>query len=149
MPALKKAKHEAVLQAFIADPERDGPAAYRKVYSKTSRHAAETGWSRLLKNVEFSARRAELEEKAADAAVERGVMSKEEVLLAISKHGRDGNMKALDLMGQHYRLFTQKLEIDDKSRIGERLDAALRRFTQARSHRTGNAGAAGAGRKSR
>lgn len=68
MAALKNAKHEAVAVAYIADPERIGWHAYAKVYPKSSRHAAETGWARLLKIVEFSARIAELTNAAAEAS---------------------------------------------------------------------------------
>lgn len=60
MPALANAKHEAVLQAFLADPKRIGWRAYKAVYPQSSRRAAETGWSRLLKKAEVDARLTEL-----------------------------------------------------------------------------------------
>jgi phage terminase small subunit len=69
MTTLANAKHEAVAQAYIADPERIGWRAYCQVYSKSSRLAAETSWSEFLKKPEFSARIAELAEQAADGAV--------------------------------------------------------------------------------
>ena len=68
MTTLANAKHEAVAQAFIADQERVGWRAYRAIYPKSSQHAAESGWARLLKIVEFSARIAELAEAAAEGA---------------------------------------------------------------------------------
>jgi hypothetical protein len=71
MPVLANAKHEAVAQAYVADPERIGWRAYRKVYPNSSRHAAETAWTRLLKIAEFSARLAELAEAAAQDAADR------------------------------------------------------------------------------
>jgi phage terminase small subunit len=77
-------KHEAVALAYIADPEKIGWRAYRKVYPKSSRHAAETAWARLLKNAEFSARVAEV----AQAAVQGAVMTAQEVLSELSKIGR-------------------------------------------------------------
>jgi hypothetical protein len=40
MPALANPKHEAVAQAFIADPERIGWRAYSQVYPKSSQRAA-------------------------------------------------------------------------------------------------------------
>lgn len=85
---LKNAKYEAVLQAFIGDPERVGWRAYQAVYPKSSQHACETAWSRLLKSAEFSARKAELEGVVLDAAVALGVMSSQDVLLELSKLGR-------------------------------------------------------------
>jgi phage terminase small subunit len=69
MTPLTKAKHEAVALAYLSDPEKVGWRAYKKVYPKSSRHAAECGWTRLQKNVEFSARIAELAEQAAQGAV--------------------------------------------------------------------------------
>ena len=57
MPVLSNQRHEGVAQAYIADPEKVGWKAYKKVYPKSSQHAAETGFSRLLlKNAEFASR---------------------------------------------------------------------------------------------
>jgi hypothetical protein len=54
MPVLSNQRHEGVAQAYIADPEKVGWKAYKKVYPKSSQHAAETGFSRLLlKNAEL------------------------------------------------------------------------------------------------
>jgi phage terminase small subunit len=84
MPALANAKHEAVAIAYLADPERIGWRAYRKAYPKSSQRAAETCFGRLLKNVEFSTRVAELAEAAAQGAV----MAAREVLEELSRIGR-------------------------------------------------------------
>jgi hypothetical protein len=57
MPVLSNQRHEAVAQAYIADPERIGWKAYKQVYPNSSQYAAETGFSRLLlKNAEFASR---------------------------------------------------------------------------------------------
>jgi phage terminase small subunit len=183
MPVLKNPKHEAVAQAFIADKQRNGPRAYRVVYPKSSKHAAETAFGRLLKIAEFARRIAALEKMAADVAVKLGVMSAQEVLLELSHLGRS-NMQdfahisvsdnivgdvqklqrehaaaiqeitvetfmdgvgddarevkrvkfklhdkrgALVDLGRHHKLFTEKLEIDDKRGLAEKLTAARRR----------------------
>src|SRR5260370_15128764 len=84
MPVLTNGKHEAVAVAYIADPERIGWRAWKKVYPKSARHTAENCFSRLLKNVEFSARLAELAEAAAQGAV----ASAHEVLVELSRIGR-------------------------------------------------------------
>ena len=68
MPVLSNQRHEAVALAYISDPEKLGWRAYQSVYPKSSQHAAETGISRLLKNVEFRARVAELQSAAASDA---------------------------------------------------------------------------------
>jgi hypothetical protein len=41
MPVLENTKHEAVAQAYMADPAKVGWRAYKAVYPKSSRHAAE------------------------------------------------------------------------------------------------------------
>src|SRR5258706_8299383 len=84
MTTLANAKHKAVELAYIADPERVGWHAYRSVYPKSSQHAAETAWARMLKNAEFSARIAELAEAAAQGVVKTA----REVLEELSKIAR-------------------------------------------------------------
>src|SRR5271154_3879864 len=69
MPVLFNSKHEAVAQAMLADRARVGWCAYKAVYPKSSRHAAETAFGRLLKDATFAARMDELNAAAADGAV--------------------------------------------------------------------------------
>jgi hypothetical protein len=78
------AKHEAVALAYLADPKKIGSRAYRKVHPGSSRPAAEVAFSRLLRNVKFAARIAELSKEAAQGAV----MVAQEVLEELSKLGR-------------------------------------------------------------
>lgn len=84
MSALKNAKHEAVLQAYVADREKIGWRAYKAVYPKSSQHAAETAFGRLLKKAEFKARLDELMGLTASDAV----MTAREVLEELSRIGR-------------------------------------------------------------
>lgn len=84
MTTLANAKHEAVAQAFIADPERLGWRAYRSVYPKSSQRAAVTSWCALLENPDFAARIAELAEQAAQVAV----MTAHEVLVELTRIAR-------------------------------------------------------------
>lgn len=88
MSALKNPKHESVLAAFLKDSERVGWRAYQSAYPKSSQRAAETGWSRLLKDAEFSARRDELLKSVMDEAKSTAVMDLTEVLEELSKLGR-------------------------------------------------------------
>jgi phage terminase small subunit len=83
MPVLKNVKHEAVAQAYIADPAKVGWRAYKAVYPKSSQHAAETAFGRLLKNAEFSSRIAEMSAEAAEGAV----ATAREVLEQLTKIG--------------------------------------------------------------
>jgi phage terminase small subunit len=88
MPQLRNSKHEAVLQAFLRDPKRVGWRAYKAVYRKSSQRAAETAWSRLLKDAVFKARHDELLKAVTQAAVDAAVMDLQEVLAELSKLGR-------------------------------------------------------------
>jgi hypothetical protein len=102
MPVLKNAKHEAVAQAYLADRERIGWRAYKGVYPKSSKHAAETAIARLLKNAGFAARIAELAAAAADDTV----MSAREVLQELTKIARSNMadyMRADDCGDPHAR----------------------------------------------
>jgi phage terminase small subunit len=84
MSILPNQKHEAVALAYIADPEKVGWRAYRKVYPKSSRHTAENCFSRLMKKEEFVARVAELSKEAAQGAV----MTAQAVLEELTKLAR-------------------------------------------------------------
>ena len=210
MPTLQNAKHEAVLQAYFADPQRIGYRAWRKVFPKSSKHAAETSFTRLLNRAECAARLAELDGKVAAGLVADKIMSAAEVLERLTNLGR-GNLQAVghlllseqvvdDLkklapevaeaigeltvesyeehdpdgddgetrtvkrvrlklqhkgqavrdLGLHYKLFTEKIEVDDKRSIAERLDAARRRFSnKAPRERVGGRRERGAEQKRR
>jgi hypothetical protein len=87
-------KHRDVALAYIADPEKVGWRAYTSVYPKSSRHAAETGFSRLLKIAEFAACVADLAQQAVGAKV----MSAQEVLEELSTIGR-ANMRHYGRLG--------------------------------------------------
>lgn len=84
---LKNAKHEAVLQAYIADPRRVGFKAYLVVYPKSSDAAAKTGFSRLLKNADFARRLRTLDASVTEKVVERAVITTEQVLEELAKIG--------------------------------------------------------------
>lgn len=85
---LQNAKHEAVLQAYIADRQRVGFKAYLAVYPQSSDAAAKTGFSRLLKNADFAARLQHLDAEITARVVDDSVMSAREVLQELSKLGR-------------------------------------------------------------
>lgn len=84
MAALKNPKHEAVACAYFADPQRNGPRAYKSIYSSVSDRGADTCFSRLLKSVEFQSRIVEFQQ----LAVDKSVMSGLEVLQELTKIGR-------------------------------------------------------------
>ncbi len=84
---LKSAKHEAVLQAFIADPERVGYKAYLVVYPKSSKDAASTGFSRLLRNAGFVARLKFLDAGVTQVAVEQSGVTIAATVAELAKIG--------------------------------------------------------------
>lgn len=84
---LKSAKHEAVLQAYLADPERGRARSYLVVYPKSSEDAAATGFSRLLRNAGFAARLKFLEAAATQVAVEQSGVTIAETVAELAKIG--------------------------------------------------------------
>ena len=84
---LKNAKHEAVLQAYVADRERIGFRAYLVVYPRSSRGAAATGFSRLLKNAQFKARLRFLDGRVTEKVVAQSAITAEQVIAELAKIG--------------------------------------------------------------
>lgn len=82
---LANAKHEAVLQAFIADGQRIGFKAYLVVYPKSSEAAAQTGWSRLLRNAQFAARLKQLDAGVTEKVVEETAITIERTVNELAK----------------------------------------------------------------
>jgi phage terminase small subunit len=112
------AKHEQVALAYIADPERVGRRAYRSVYPKSSRRAAETSRSEFLKKPGFSARLAEL----AEAAAQGVVMTAREVLEELSRIARAN-------MADYMRVDPQGDPVLDFSQLTRDQAAALAEVT--------------------
>jgi predicted nucleic acid-binding protein len=130
---LLNSKHEAVAVAFLADPEKIGWRAYRSVYQKASRHACENGFTRMMKNEEFSARVAELKEAAASCAVMTAQRTLERLTECGEREWDQLTLKAVELIGKHHELFTDKIK-HDHSNIAERLAAAderMRRYEES------------------
>lgn len=131
MPALSNPKHEAVVCAYIADPQRIGSSAYSAVFPKASPRAAQTAWSRLLRKDGFAARLAEVEAEIAAAAIDSAVMDLHEVLAEFSKLGRanmvdfadvlvcDDVVAALEALPREHAAAIQELTIESYTEDGE------------------------------
>jgi phage terminase small subunit len=118
---LRKAKHEAVLQAYFADATRVGYRAYLSVYPQSSEPAAKTAFSRLLKKADFAARLEFLEAGAAGVAVERSGIEIAAVVGELAKIGfasakhylrvLPGGEPAVDLSGLDDEQFAALAEV--------------------------------------
>jgi hypothetical protein len=84
---LRNAKHEAVLQAYFADPQRVGYKAYLVVYPKSSGPAAKTAFSRLLKAADFAARLKFLDGAVTSKVVENTAITIERTVSELAKIG--------------------------------------------------------------
>lgn len=84
---LRNAKHEAVLQAYFADPERVGYRCYMGVYPNSTEAAAKTAFSRLFKNADFMARLEFLSASVAKEVSAKVAITVERVVEELAKIG--------------------------------------------------------------
>ena len=107
MPTLPNQRHEAVALAYVTDPQKIGWRAYQNVYSKSSQHAAATGFSRMLKNAEFCARIAELQAEAAtDAKITLESLLREASDIQTAAMSAKHSINAGNLWSQRFGRFT-------------------------------------------
>jgi hypothetical protein len=134
VPILSNQRHEAVALAYIADPQKIGWRAYQSVYPKSSRHAAETMFSRMLKKVEFCARVAELQAGAAAEAeitLESLLREVEEARkMAMSLNQSSAAVAAIKLKSELSGHYVQRKE-DVTRRSAREIDARLRELLTA------------------
>jgi hypothetical protein len=152
VPVLSNQRHEALAQAFVSDPHKVGWRAYQSVYPKSSQHAAETAFSRMLKKVEFCARVAELQAgAAADAEITlEGLLREVEEArkMAMSLNQSSAAVAAIKLKSElsgHYVL--RKQDVTPRRSEAE-IDARLRELL-AGGDQAGSSGPAGTAPKLR
>jgi hypothetical protein len=138
MTILANARHEAFARAIVKG--KSAAAAYVAAGYK----ADDGNAIRLTGNDRVAARIAELKEQAAQGAV----MAARETLERISARARDQTkghealqLRALELMGKHHELFTEKHKHDVNEGIADRLNAAWERMNaeKARARVNGRA----------
>jgi phage terminase small subunit len=122
---LSNAKHEAVLQAYVADPARVGWRAYSKVYPESSEGAAKTAFSRLLKKADFAGRLQFLTAAITERVVESSAITIEKVIGELAKVGfanvedyihvtADGDPRiALEKMDRSQAAAVQSVTVED------------------------------------
>jgi hypothetical protein len=140
---LSNQRHEALAQAYVSDPHKIGWRAYQSVYPKSSQHAAETGFSRLLKNAEFCARIAELQaEAAADAKITLESLLREATDIqsaAMSAKQYAAANSALKLKAELSGYYVQRKEDVTPRRSATEIDARLRELLAAGDQAGGGA----------
>jgi hypothetical protein len=104
--------------------------AYQQAYPNASRHGAETGFSRLLKNVEFEARIVELQQSAAASAeiTLQGLLEEADEIQRAAMGARQyaAANGALKLKAELSGLYVQRKEDVTPRRSQEQIDAELR-----------------------
>jgi phage terminase small subunit len=152
VPILSNQRHEAVALAYIADPQKIGWRAYQSVYSKSSRPAAESGFSRMLRKAKFRARVAELQAgAAADAEITlEGLLREVEEArkMAMSLSQSSAAVAAIKLKSELSGHYVQRKEDVTPRRSVAEIDARLRELL-AGGEPAGSFGAAGTAPKLR
>jgi hypothetical protein len=147
VPILSNQRHEAVALAYIADPQKIGWRAYQSVYSKSSRPAAESGFSRMLRKAKFRARVAELQaEAAADAEITlEGLLREAEEArrMAMLLNQSSAAVAAIKLKAELSGHYVQRKEDVTPRRSASEIDARLRELLAA-GDQAGGLGASGA-----
>lgn len=123
MPKLKNQKHELFCMEYLADLNAT-QSAIRSGYSEKT--AGSIG-QRLLKNVEIQKRIKELmEERSKRTEITADKVIEELGAVAFNKSiaciGRD-KVKALELLGQHLGMFTEKVSVTTEDKLPELLNA--------------------------
>jgi hypothetical protein len=134
MTILANAKHEAFARGILSGAS--GSDAYLEIYGGSSA-ASRAHASRLVAKGSVAARIAELKAEAAQGAV----IAARETLERISARARDETeghealqLRALELMGKHHKLFTERHEHNFVGSVAERLTAALKRIEDQAPH---------------
>jgi hypothetical protein len=152
VPILSNQRHEAVALAHISDPEKIGWRAYQSVYSKSSRPAAESGFSRMLRKAKFCARVAELQAgAAADAEITlEGLLREVEEArkMAMSLSQSSAAVAAIKLKSELSGHYVQRKEDVTPRRSEAEIDARLRELL-ADGDQAGSSGPAGTAPKLR
>jgi phage terminase small subunit len=152
VPILSNQRHEAVALAYIADPQKIGWRAYQSVYSKSSRPAAESGFSRMLRKAKFRARVAELQAEAAAEAeitLESLLREVEEARrMAMSLNQSSAAVAAIKLKAELSGHYVQRKEDVTPRRSEAEIDSRLRELL-AGGDQAGSSGPAGTAPKLR
>jgi len=123
-------QHQFAREVVLGKSQAD---AYRSAYNTTrmNDNSIRREASRLMDNPNVATTVVELQQKADTAVVQERIASREEVLQTLTGYMHSGEpkdsvrLRAAELMGKHYGLFTDRIEAVVPERSPEEITAEL------------------------
>ena len=123
-------QHQFAREVVLGKSQAD---AYRATYNtlKMNDNSIRREASRLMDNPNVATTVVELQQKADAAVVQERIATREEVLQTLTGYMHSGEprdsirLRAAELMGKHYGLFTDRIEAVVSERSAEEISAAL------------------------
>ena len=123
-------QHQFAREVVLGKSQAD---AYRSAYNtlKMNDNSIRREASRLMDNPKVATTVVELQQKADAAVVQERIASREEVLQTLTGYMHSGEpkdsvkLRAAEMMGKHYGLFTDRIEAVMPVRSAEEITAAI------------------------
>jgi len=123
-------QHQFAREVVLGKSQAD---AYRSAYNtlKMNDNSIRREASRLMDNPKVATTVVELQQKADSAVVQERIASREEVLQTLTGYMHSGEpkdsvrLRAAEMMGKHYGLFTDRIEAVVTERSAEEITAEL------------------------
>ena len=123
-------QHQFAREVVLGKSQAD---AYRSAYNtaRMNDNSIRREASRLMDNPNVATTVVELQQKADAAVVQERIASREEVLQTLTGYMHSGEpgdsvrLRAAELMGKHYGLFTERIEAVPPERSAEEIGAVL------------------------
>ena len=123
-------QHQFAREVVLGKSQAD---AYRSAYNtaRMNDNSIRREASRLMDNPNVTTTVVELQQRADAAVVQERIASREEVLQALTGYMHSGGpkdsvkLRAAELMGKHYGLFTERIEAVAPKRSSEEITAEL------------------------
>ena len=123
-------QHQFAREVVFGKSQTD---AYRSAYNtlKMNDNSIRREASRLMDNPKVATTVVELQQKADSAVVQERIASREEVLQTLTGYMHSGEpkdsvrLRAAEMMGKHYGLFTDRIEAVVTERSAEEITAEL------------------------
>ena len=123
-------QHQFAREVVLGKSQAD---AYRSAYdtARMNDNSIRREASRLMDNPKVATTVVELQQKADSAVVQERIASREEVLQTLTGYMHSGEpkdsvrLRAAEMMGKHYGLFTDRIEAVVPVRSAEEITAAI------------------------